>query len=88
MDQIGDMIKGVLSSGTTGNIIKLVVLAAFGIAWFLFQRWLHNKEVQAARADEQKKEVQDKQELTKENEKQNEEAKADSQKVDDFLKKP
>jgi hypothetical protein len=75
-----------LGSGTTSVVLKLTLLFGLGIGFFLLTLWLKKQEIAKARQDEGEKAIKDQQDLTKENKKENEEAKTDSGAVDDFLK--
>ena len=48
VDAIRDSILGVLSGGTTDNIIKGVLLLIVGIGAIFVLRWLKKKEIEAA----------------------------------------
>ena len=48
VDAIRDSILGILSGGTTDNIIKGVLLLLVGIGAIFVLRWLKKKEIEAA----------------------------------------
>ena len=75
-----------LGSGTTSVVLKLVLLVGLGVGFLLLSSWLKRMEIAKARKDEGEQAVKDKEDLTKENKKENDEAKTDSKAVDDFLK--
>ena len=86
MDALVGAVTDFLGSGTISVVVKLALLLILGIGAIVIFAWLKKAEIAKARRDEDAKEVENKQELTKENKRENDEAKTDSKAVDDFLK--
>lgn len=79
-------VLGLLEGGTTGAIIKgVVLLIAIGLIWW-FKSWIDKQKVIQARKEEAEKKIEDKQKEIIDNEQEDQKAKDDSKAADDFLK--
>ena len=86
VNRAGNAILGLLEGGTTGAIIKgVVLLIAIGLIWW-FNNWLKKQKIAQARQEEAKKEIEDQEKAIDQNEKEGTETADDSKAADDFLK--